>query len=93
MFGSLGSTELIIVLVVVLIIFGAGKLPSVMRDLGKGVSEFKKAQSDGPAVADGPVPPAQVASVPAPAPAPAPAPVAAVAPAEVRPPQGAAPRA
>ncbi len=44
MFGSLGSTELIIVVVLVLIVFGAGKLPNVMKDLGKGVSEFKKAQ-------------------------------------------------
>ena len=62
MFGSLGSTELIVVLVVVLIVFGAGKLPSVMRDLGKGVSEFKKAQADGTPVAAAPV-----AASPAPA--------------------------
>jgi sec-independent protein translocase protein TatA len=88
MFGSLGSTELIVVLVVVLIVFGAGKLPSVMRDLGKGVSEFKKAQADGTPVAAAPV-----ASSPAPAPVVAPAPVAPPAPAEVRPPQSAAPRA
>ena len=31
---------------IVLIVFGAGKLPSVMRDVGKGVKEFKKAQTD-----------------------------------------------
>ncbi|MBU6287542.1 MAG: twin-arginine translocase TatA/TatE family subunit [Chloroflexi bacterium] len=93
MFGSLGSTELIIVLVVVLIVFGAGKLPSVMRDLGKGVSEFKKAQSDGTAVAAGPGASTQVASVPAPAPVQSPAPVAPVSSSEVRPPQSAAPRA
>ena len=93
MFGSLGSTELIVVLVVVLIVFGAGKLPSVMRDLGKGVSEFKKAQSDGTAVAAGPVASTQVASVPAPAPVQSPAPVAPVSSSEVRPPQSAAPRA
>ena len=43
---NLGGPELIIVLVIVLIVFGAGKLPSVMRDVGKGVKEFKKAQSD-----------------------------------------------
>ena len=88
MFGSLGSTELIIVLVVVLIVFGAGKLPSVMRDLGKGVSEFKKAQADGTPVAAAPA-----AAAPVPAPVVAPAPVAPPAPAEVRPPQSAAPRA
>ena len=43
---NLGGPELIIVLVIVLIVFGAGKLPSVMRDVGKGVKEFKKAQTD-----------------------------------------------
>lgn len=43
---NLGGPELIIVLVIVLIVFGAGKLPNVMRDVGKGVKEFKKAQSE-----------------------------------------------
>ncbi len=43
---NLGGPELIIVLVIVLIVFGAGKLPRVMRDLGTGVKEFKKAQTD-----------------------------------------------
>jgi sec-independent protein translocase protein TatA len=43
---NLGGPELIIVLVIVLIVFGAGKLPSVMRDVGKGVKEFKKAQNE-----------------------------------------------
>ena len=41
MFG-LGFGELAIILVVVLVLFGAGKLPNVMGDLGKGLSEFKK---------------------------------------------------
>lgn len=41
---NLGGPELIIILVIVLIVFGAGKLPNVMRDVGKGVKEFKKAQ-------------------------------------------------
>src|SRR5262245_1230784 len=48
---NLGGAELIIVLVIVLIVFGAGKLPSVMRDVGKGVKEFKNAQSDEEAAA------------------------------------------
>jgi sec-independent protein translocase protein TatA len=43
---NLGGPELIIVLVIVLIVFGAGKLPNVMRDFGRGVKEFKKAQTD-----------------------------------------------
>ncbi len=40
MFGF-GTTEMIIVLVLVLIIFGAGKLPQVATSLGKGVRNFK----------------------------------------------------
>ena len=41
MFG-LGSTELIIILVLVLVIFGAGKLPEIGGALGKGIRSFKK---------------------------------------------------
>lgn len=40
MFG-LGTTELIIILVIIMMIFGLGKLPKVMGQLGKGVREFK----------------------------------------------------
>ena len=40
MFG-LGTTELIIILVLVMIVFGAGKLPQVAKSLGKGVRDFK----------------------------------------------------
>ncbi len=36
-----GPTELIIILVIVLIIFGAGKLPGIGKALGKGIKEFK----------------------------------------------------
>lgn len=43
MFG-LGTTELIIILVLVLIIFGAGKLPEIGGALGKGIRNFRKAQ-------------------------------------------------
>jgi sec-independent protein translocase protein TatA len=39
---NLGPWELGIVLVIILIIFGAGKLPEVARSLGQGVKEFKK---------------------------------------------------
>jgi sec-independent protein translocase protein TatA len=42
----LGGPELIIVLVIVLMIFGAGKLPEVGSALGKGLREFKKATTD-----------------------------------------------
>lgn len=42
MFGSLGITELILILVIVLIIFGAGKLPQLGEGIGKAIKGFKK---------------------------------------------------
>ena len=42
MFGSLGFTELILILVIVLIIFGAGKLPQLGEGIGKAIKGFKK---------------------------------------------------
>ena len=42
MFGSLGFTELILILLIVLIIFGAGKLPQLGEGIGKAIKGFKK---------------------------------------------------
>lgn len=42
MFGSLGWQELLIVLVIVIVIFGAGKLPEIGSGLGKGIRGFKE---------------------------------------------------
>ena len=42
MFGSLGFTELILILFIVLIIFGAGKLPQLGEGFGKAIKGFKK---------------------------------------------------
>ena len=42
MFGSLGFTELILILVIVLIIFGAGKLPQLGEGVGKAIKGFKQ---------------------------------------------------
>jgi sec-independent protein translocase protein TatA len=42
MFGF-GVTELILILVIILVIFGAGKLPEIGAGLGKGIKNFKKA--------------------------------------------------
>ena len=42
MFGSLGITELILILAIVLIVFGAGKLPKIGEGLGKALKGFKK---------------------------------------------------
>ncbi len=41
----IGAPELIVILVVILIIFGVGKLPQVGGALGKGLREFRKAHS------------------------------------------------
>ncbi len=41
--GMPGGSELIIIVVVVLLLFGGKKIPELMRGLGKGMSEFKKA--------------------------------------------------
>ncbi len=43
MIGGIGMPELIVILVIVLIIFGAGKLPEIGAGLGKGIRNFKKA--------------------------------------------------
>ena len=42
MFG-LGTTELIIVMVIVMILFGAGRLPEIGSGLGRGIRNFKRA--------------------------------------------------
>jgi len=44
MFGF-GVTELILILLIILVIFGAGKLPEIGAGLGKGIKNFKKATS------------------------------------------------
>ncbi len=48
MLGGIGMTELIVILVIVLVIFGAGKLPEVGSALGKGIKNFKSSMSDTP---------------------------------------------
>lgn len=42
--GIFGGQEIIIVLVIVLLLFGGKKIPELMRGLGKGMNEFKKAK-------------------------------------------------
>ena len=47
MFGSIGMPELIIGLVVILLLFGAKRVPELARGLGSGVREFKKGTTEG----------------------------------------------
>ncbi len=81
MFGTLGFQELIIILVIVLIIFGAGRLPQIGEGVGKALKGFKKEVNEGPPPADvpggqeavppspaEPVPPVEPTSEPAPSP-------------------------
>ncbi len=43
---SIGVGELLLILVIVFVLFGAGKLPQVMQDIGKGVRGLKKGLKD-----------------------------------------------
>lgn len=45
LFGGLGATEIILIIAVVLLLFGGKKIPELMRGMGKGIKEFKSAQS------------------------------------------------
>lgn len=51
MFG-LGMQELLIILVIVLIIFGAGKLPEIGSALGRGIKNFKKSVKENEEITD-----------------------------------------
>ncbi|RMF64410.1 MAG: twin-arginine translocase TatA/TatE family subunit [Calditrichaeota bacterium] len=44
--GSIGPSELILIFLVVLLLFGSKRLPELARGLGKGIREFKKAANE-----------------------------------------------
>ena len=50
MFGSFGWMELLLILIIVLIIFGAGKLPQLGEGLGKAIKGFKKSVHEADAI-------------------------------------------
>jgi len=50
MFGSFGWMELLLILIIVLIIFGAGKIPQLGEGLGKAIKGFKKSVNEPDAV-------------------------------------------
>ena len=72
MFGSFGWMELMLILIIVLIIFGAGKIPQLGEGLGKAIKGFKKSVAEADALDVTPhdepdvtqVPPPQVANQP-----------------------------
>lgn len=45
--GRFGTTEIIIVLAIVVLLFGGAKIPQLMRGIGEGMREFKKGLADG----------------------------------------------
>ena len=47
MFGRLGIPELVIILFIIILIFGANRLPEIGRGIGKGIQNFKDATKDG----------------------------------------------
>jgi sec-independent protein translocase protein TatA len=47
MFGDIGFTEILIIVLVIVIFFGAKKIPEIAQGFGKGIKEFKKAVKDG----------------------------------------------
>jgi sec-independent protein translocase protein TatA len=46
MFGNIGGSELFLILLVILVFFGAKKLPELAKGLGQGIREFRKAAKD-----------------------------------------------
>ena len=46
MFGSIGGTELLVIMVLALLIFGPRKLPELGKSIGRGLSEVKRASND-----------------------------------------------
>jgi sec-independent protein translocase protein TatA len=74
---GLSLPHLLIVALVVLVLFGKGRISEMMGDFGKGIKSFKDGMNDDDKPAAAPVPPAQITQAPA-----APAPEATKAPSE-----------
>jgi sec-independent protein translocase protein TatA len=47
--GKIGVTEIVLILVVVVLLFGGRKIPELMKGIGQGMKEFKKASKFDPA--------------------------------------------
>ena len=53
MFGHLGIPELIVILMISILIFGANRLPEIGRGIGRGIRNFKDATKDGTRIENG----------------------------------------
>ncbi|MFQ5721325.1 MAG: twin-arginine translocase TatA/TatE family subunit [Candidatus Aminicenantales bacterium] len=63
LFGPVGPTELLLIILIIVIIFGARKLPELGKSLGEGIKNFRKSVSskekEGESSPDKPEPPAK----------------------------------
>jgi sec-independent protein translocase protein TatA len=48
--GAIGAPEIIIILIIVILLFGGRKIPELMKGIGQGMKEFKKASREGDVV-------------------------------------------
>jgi sec-independent protein translocase protein TatA len=46
MFGGLGMQELLVIFLIILLLFGAKRIPDIAKGLGRGISDFKRAMKD-----------------------------------------------
>lgn len=46
MFKNIGSTEIIVIAVIIILLFGGKKIPELMRGIGQSVKEFRKASKE-----------------------------------------------
>lgn len=44
--GSFGTTEIIIIAIIILVLFGAKRIPELAKGIGQGIKEFRKASTD-----------------------------------------------
>jgi sec-independent protein translocase protein TatA len=60
LFGNIGATEMIVILLLVLLLFGSKRIPEIAQSLGKGIREFKKSMREIENEVEAPPPPKQV---------------------------------
>jgi sec-independent protein translocase protein TatA len=66
MFGNLGFSEILLIMVIFLLVFGAKRLPEIGSAMGKGIREFKKSMREVTNEIDRPEPPAEPRKLPRP---------------------------